>query len=420
MGDTKSSIFSTMKRLNYSILVKGSLNDVPFSKATVDFFKFFEDYFKSGAFGRTEKVQFVLQNYATKNSIKVQLWNLTHDKPITETAIRVQESRINKSFTEVFGSPNDIERAFFSEDLETMSNLCDKVRVLKMGDANIDTYFTKDLLQALVKDSLGYSELKFDITECKSELEFLMRVSNQNILRLAESFDVDKNKLAYLVSLLSQPLMSNNYNINKKKVELATLMHKNLVDNTTIEGIVESSEFVHKQNQEKEHGGKDYQKMYFDLLNKYKDLEEQIKVQETNDINTELVVKEFLNENITIPSAVAGIIKEIAESYEGDTEMTVADAKEFNDTLYALTKYTMPIIGQDLAQLDERMLYFVWAALHKKLHIKGADEKVVTELLNKFSESEVEKVTTLQESDYMKKLQKLIKDISKEDGVYGE
>ena len=42
------------------------------------------------------------------------------------------------------------------------------------------------------------------------------------------------------------------------------------------------------------------------------------------------------------------------------------------------------------------------------------------ELLNKFSESEVEKVTTLQESDYMKKLQRLIKDISKEDGVYGE
>lgn len=415
MGDKTKTIFRVMNDLNYNLIVKGEIEKHKFSDTTKKAFLFVEEYFRSGALGTSEKMKFILKNYAFDKVSIAATWNITHSDKLTANAIRIQEFRLNKTFISIFGLPEVIENAFMSEDMEVVSSICDKIRVLKQGDVSIDTYFTKDLLLELIKGCGVYKADNLKISDCSPELEFLCRVSNLNILDTAEQLNIDRNKLAYVISVLSQPMIKkNNTGLNSEKFELVTRLHKNLKNNP-LERIIETNEFLSTQQLDKSIQEVDYQQMYMDLLKKYNDLQNTMKLQEESGfVSASSLVSNLFSEDIAIPNAVMDIVNDIASEYDGDKVLRMDDAKDFGDTLFALTKYAMPIIVKDIASLDEKMLYCIWAALHDKLEVENSNKKVTQNMIEQFKGVMLERVDLLRESEYVSQTKQLLDGIVKE------
>ncbi len=415
MGDETKTIFRVMNDLNYNLIVKGEIEKHKFSDTTKKAFLFVEEYFRSGALGTSEKMKFILKNYAFDKVSIAATWNITHSDKLTANAIRIQEFRLNKTFISIFGLPEVIENAFMSEDMEVVSSICDKIRVLKQGDVSIDTYFTKDLLLELIKGCGVYKADNLKISDCSPELEFLCRVSNLNILDTAEQLNIDRNKLAYVISVLSQPMIKkNNTGLNSEKFELVTRLHKNLKNNP-LERIIETKEFLSTQQLDKSIQEVDYQQMYMDLLKKYNDLQNTMKLQEESGfVSASSLVSNLFSEDIAIPNAVMDIVNDIASEYDGDKVLRMDDAKDFGDTLFALTKYAMPIIVKDIASLDEKMLYCIWAALHDKLEVENSNKKDTQNMIEQFKGVMLERVDLLRESEYVSQIKQLLDGIVKE------
>lgn len=415
MGDKTKTIFRVMNDLNYNLIVKGEIEKHKFSDTTKKAFLFVEEYFRSGALGTSEKMKFILKNYAFDKVSIAATWNITHSDKLTANAIRIQEFRLNKTFISIFGLPEVIENAFMSEDMEVVSSICDKIRVLKQGDVSIDTYFTKDLLLELIKGCGVYKADNLKISDCSPELEFLCRVSNLNILDTAEQLNIDRNKLAYVISVLSQPMIKkNNTGLNSEKFELVTRLHKNLKNNP-LERIIETKEFLSTQQLDKSIQEVAYQQMYMDLLKKYNDLQNTMKLQEESGfVSASSLVSNLFSEDIAIPNAVMDIVNDIASEYDGDKVLRMDDAKDFGDTLFALTKYAMPIIVKDIASLDEKMLYCIWAALHDKLEVENSNKKVTQNMIEQFKGVMLERVDLLRESEYVSQTKQLLDGIVKE------
>ncbi len=108
------------------------------------------------------------------------------------------------------------------------------------------------------------------------------------------------------------------------------------------------------------------------------------------------------------------IVNDIASEYDGDKVLRMDDAKDFGDTLFALTKYAMPIIVKDIASLDEKMLYCIWAALHDKLEVENSNKKVTQNMIEQFKGVMLERVDLLRESEYVSQTKQLLDGIVKE------
>ena len=83
----------------------------------------------------------------------------------------------------------------------------------------------------------------------------------------------------------------------------------------------------------------------------------------------------------------------------------------------------MPIIGRDLASMNEKMLYCIWAALNNQLKVDGVSDTEIQNLIAEFKEIISQRVSLLGESNYIEKVQKLLDKIkveNKEESTNGE
>ena len=74
----------------------------------------------------------------------------------------------------------------------------------------------------------------------------------------------------------------------------------------------------------------------------------------------------------------------------------------------------MPIIVKDIASLDEKMLYCIWAALHDKLEVENSNKKVTQNMIEQFKGVMLERVDLLRESEYVSQTKQLLDGIVKE------
>ena len=414
MGEKTKTIFKVMDDLNYHIITQGKIETKTFSEETKQSFRYLEQYIKSGNLGTSNKMRFILEHYNMPYNVIAQVWNMNHDKEseqLTVNAVRIQESRINKTFTSIFGVPENVESAFMSEDMVAISEICDKVRILNNGDTSIDTFFTKDLVRTLLKDNTFNSSDEYALSDCKSELSFLIKVSNRNILNTAKQMNVDKKKLAFVVNILTQSMIrKGTYSVNQNKFDLITLLMKGFQQTEDLNSVVETQEFLQTQNLETSTDTKiDYEKMYLDLLQKYNDLQATMKVQQESDFeNTSSLVSNLFSEDIAIPNAVMDILNDIAKEYDGDKVLHLDEAKELGDTMFALSKYAMQIVGMDLSCMNEKMLYCIWAALNNQLEVENANDKEVKKMIKTFKTLIEQRVDNLIDMNYVEQVQQIL------------
>ena len=402
-----------MENLKHSILVKGELGTHKFSDTTKQALIELDNYIKSGALGTSEKMKFILENYEYEKPMVVETWNIAHsDDALSLNAIRIQECRLNQVFITIFGLPEVIESAFLSEDLDTISTVLDTIRVMESGDTSINTYFTKELISKMMKDSKVLKGVDFSIADCSAEIDYLLRISNINLMALAAQLQVDNDKLAYVLRVLNQPMIKkSNAGLNKEKFDLVTQLHKEL-KTKPLERVVETKEFLVGRAAEQLESETDYKQLYMELAEKYNELQNTVKAQQDSDFeNTASLVSNLFSEDIAIPNAVMDILNDIAKDYDGDKVLRMDDAKNFGDTLFVLTKYAMPIIVNDIASLDEKMLYCIWAALNGELEIENANKQATKKMINEFKKVMVQRVDLLRESDYVAQTKQLLNNI---------
>ncbi len=416
MGEKTRTIFTVMENLKHSILVKGDLGTHKFSDTTKQALIELDNYIKSGALGTSEKMKFILENYEYEKPMVVETWNISHsDDALTLNAIRIQECRLNQVFITTFGLPEVIESAFLSEDLDTISTILDTIRVMESGDTSINTYFTKELISKIMKEGMVLKGVDYSIADCSAEIDYLLRISNINLLALAEQLQVNNDKLAYVLRVLNQPMIKkSNAGLNKEKFDLVTQLHKEL-KTKPLERVVETKEFLVGRATEQIDSETDYKQLYMELAEKYNELQTTIKLQqESNFESASSLVSNLFSEDIAIPNAVMDILNDIAKDYDGDKVLRMDDAKDFGDTLFALTKYAMPIVVKDIASLDEKMLYCIWAALNDKLEVENSTKKATQKMIEQFKTVMLERVELLQESDYVSQTKQILEGIVSE------
>ena len=216
------TIFPILVRLNADIIVKnivGDTNEV-FDKFTRESFQYIMDFIRDAKWTKSKSFKFICANMGLKSSDLARFWLARYGKEKSESTFRLQKTQVSRTIEAMLGSGIEIERAFLSQDVESITEIVKNARSFSMGDLQLGDIVDESVLTTLYELKPVYVEC--DLRECIKEMNFLLAISKASIEQKLKELDV--NKLYFLCSVLKEELYTKT-GINTRKLNLLKTLH---------------------------------------------------------------------------------------------------------------------------------------------------------------------------------------------------
>lgn len=260
---TRVSVFSKLVELEATIIKVGHSTTESggihyFSDYCKNSLVTFLGFIRSGSFAKSEKDKFILRNYEMDNKSLTVVWNTTKNTNRTEATTRVQKRNIATMITSMFGDIYTISNVFLSDDERQISEFMTKVRVFSAKDLSITDIAISNIVESVpIK-----SDKVFELSDCVDELKYLCMFSYKNMDRYLQQ--INKDKLAFVLSIMREPLFTKGYVVNENKYKINRLLLDNF-KTTTLDLIVSTNDFVSSKIEEsssKDEHSLDFRSLY--------------------------------------------------------------------------------------------------------------------------------------------------------------
>lgn len=378
MSTYNKSIFLVMK--NIKKIIENPNSEIVFSDEVKEYFYFIDKFIRKGSLGKTEDSKYILRYYDYPDSVLAKNFKRLYDKDIAESTIRTTKFRMNKKFETMFVSASELEDSLMSSNLDNLNEIVGKIKYSSSSDLTMDDFFYSDLIKEIINSSEEYKE--YDLEECKTELDFVSKLSKKNIRHLMDK--LDKTKLNYIISLLEEPIYNTHSGLNVDKQRLMLLFNNNLESGNTFENVVATKEYIKESlNEDKKTKEIDYKTKYEELLKDYNDLvskEKEKKIECEEDRKEpellskykkwnvfdeiDLYTSSIFNNEVILPKAILYLMNDIASEHKGNVEFKDINVLELQKVLLTIAKYSIPCIMHDLESLDLEILSKVWNVIN--------------------------------------------------------
>lgn len=172
-----------------------------YSQLTRETYEKVINYVRGGSWTDNDTAKFVVQNFHVGQSNLADAYSqmFPSKSPKADSTIRTQFQKVNKYLQNVF--PTALVETFTNEDEERLGSLSTLIDALLMNDRRIESSLGEQLISLLQCLPLGSK--RYDVSECKHELETLKKLSCSHAEDLIGSCDT--SKLAYAYHILTRP-----------------------------------------------------------------------------------------------------------------------------------------------------------------------------------------------------------------------
>jgi hypothetical protein len=206
--DIMRSIFRELVILEQSVLS----NTDDYNENTRYILSSLIKYIEQGTFTKSEKTKFICSKFRHTSSELTNMWNNLHKDTTTAATMRSQIAKISKKLYKMFG--NDLNTIFMTQDTKGLACLQKELDILNGYDIYASDLFISDVLE-----NISTFKKCYELKECRCELDVIKGFLISNVYSKLRT--VDKEKIAYLINILNQPLCySGEKGLNKDKLKI--------------------------------------------------------------------------------------------------------------------------------------------------------------------------------------------------------
>lgn len=218
MREYKPSFFTKLRQLE-------QLNrELNISDSVLPLYRDFMSFVENGNFTDSEPVKYVCSNWKLKPREISDKWNSSNAKKKSYNTWGVQVKFTSELLESIF--PN-FEPMIFHKTNDTDVKANEKRNIISLTIKSIDTpnlYPSDMFIEEINKLNTG-NETEYNIEDCEEELKVLKLLSQDNINNILSK--VDKNKLSYILGVLSQKSsVYKNKEFNKNKLLVLQKLNK--------------------------------------------------------------------------------------------------------------------------------------------------------------------------------------------------
>lgn len=211
------SFFKTLSKLESVILVDEETEYLAETKAAL-----YEviRYVESGQFSSSITNKFIAREFRiTRISDLTNKYNSLYCTDKTESAMRSQVSTASTQLYQLFGT--NISDVFITQDLKRIETILDIIDMLDGYPRGANDYLIQEILEETTTRNTSY-----ELCELKDTIKMLRPLLKRSVDNILE--EVDKDKLGYILYILSSPLTSNKRrSVNNEKLEILQEFSRN-------------------------------------------------------------------------------------------------------------------------------------------------------------------------------------------------